>query len=104
MACISAATLHEAFCVMTRLGIAHGAKRLEAMIDLIAPDIVAFDTRQLEVAKSTYARYGRGTGHRANLNMGDCFSYALAKTQNLPLLFKGDDFIHTDIESALKPV
>ncbi|MEP9396653.1 type II toxin-antitoxin system VapC family toxin [Mesorhizobium sp. KR2-14] len=39
----------------------------------------------------------------AGLNMGDCFSYALAKTRNLPLLFKGDDFIHTDIKPALKP-
>lgn len=39
--------------------------------------------------------------HRAALNMGDCFAYALAKTRNPPLLFKGDDFIHTDIESAL---
>ncbi|MDP3899007.1 MAG: type II toxin-antitoxin system VapC family toxin, partial [Mesorhizobium sp.] len=43
------------------------------------------------------------SGHRARLNMGDCFSYALAKSRNLPLLFKGDDFIHTDIEPALKP-
>ncbi len=39
----------------------------------------------------------------AELNFGDCFAYALAKTRNLPLLFKGDDFIHTDIEPALKP-
>jgi len=48
-----------------------------------------------------YARYGKKTGHRAKLNMGDCFSYALARRANAPLLFKGDDFTHTDIESAL---
>ncbi|MEO3385435.1 type II toxin-antitoxin system VapC family toxin [Mesorhizobium sp. CAU 1741] len=45
-----------------------------------------------------YRRYGRGTGHRAKLNFGDCFSYAFAKRLNMPLLFKGDDFSRTDIE------
>jgi len=46
------------------------------------------------------ARYGRGTGHPAKLNFGDCFSYACAKSAGVPLLFKGEDFIHTDIEAA----
>lgn len=46
------------------------------------------------------ACYGRGTGHPAKLNFGDCFSYACAKSAGVPLLFKGDDFIHTDIEAA----
>ena len=44
-----------------------------------------------------------GPGNRAQLNFGDCFAYALAKTRNLPLLFKGDNFIHTDIVPALPP-
>lgn len=73
------------------------------MLDLIAPRFVAFDVDQLAAARVAYSRYGRGSGHPARLNMGDCFSYALAKSRNLPLLFKGDDFIHTDIEPALKP-
>lgn len=42
-------------------------------------------------------------GHAADLNLGDCFAYALAKSRNLPLLFKGDNFIHTDIVPALPP-
>jgi len=46
------------------------------------------------------ARFGRGTGHPAKLNFGDCFSYACAKSAGVALLFKGDDFIHTDIEAA----
>lgn len=46
------------------------------------------------------ARYGRGTGHPAKLNFGDCFAYACAKSAGVPLLFKGQDFIHTDIEAA----
>ena len=44
-----------------------------------------------------HARYGKGTGHPARLNMGDCFAYACAKTNNARLLYKGDDFIHTDL-------
>lgn len=48
----------------------------------------------------TYGRYGKGTGHRAQLNFGDCFSYAFAKRLGRPLLFKGDDFAKTDIEVA----
>jgi ribonuclease VapC len=100
---VSAATLHEAFCVARRIGINNGAVRLQQMLDLTTPEIVAFDAGQLDTAKLAYFRFGRGTGHRAGLNMGDCFAYALAKTRNLPLLFKGDDFVHTDIEPALKP-
>jgi ribonuclease VapC len=71
---------------------------LDQMIELTAALISPFDAEQLDAAKAAYRRYGRGTRHAANLNMGDCFAYALAKTKRLPLLFKGDDFIHTDVE------
>ncbi|WP_442579577.1 type II toxin-antitoxin system VapC family toxin [Mesorhizobium sp. ASY16-5R] len=101
---VSAATLHESFCVSRRAAIADGAARLEQIVELVGADVVAFDAIQLDVAKSAYSRFGRGSGHKAGLNMGDCFSYALAKTRNLPLLFKGDDFVHTDVEPALKPL
>lgn len=100
---VSAATLHEAFCVASADRFQEGATRLEKIVDLIDPKIVAFDAEQLVAARAAYARYGRGSGHSAGLNMGDCFSYALAKTRNLPLLFKGDDFLHTDIRPALAP-
>ena len=53
------------------------------------------------VAVRAMARYGRGTGHPAKLNFGDCFSYACAKSAGVPLLFKGQDFIHTDIEAGI---
>lgn len=56
---------------------------------------------QARMAREAYRDFGRGSGHPASLNFGDCFAYALAKTMNEPLLFKGDDFAHTDIESAL---
>lgn len=48
-----------------------------------------------------YRRYGKGTGHGARLNFGDCFSYAFAQRLKVPLLFKGDDFSKTDVEAAL---
>ena len=74
-----------------------------ARIGRLRPAVVEATLAQLEAARTAYSLYGRDTGHPANLNMGDCFSYALAKTRNLPLLFKGEDFIHTDVRSALKP-
>lgn len=100
---ISAATLHEAYCVSRRDDFPEGARQIDEFLSLVEPDIVAFDTVQLKAARAAYSIYGRGSTHRANLNLGDCFSYALAKTRRLPLLFKGDDFIHTDIEPALRP-
>lgn len=54
------------------------------------------------IARDAYRDYGKGSGHQAGLNFGDCFAYALAKSTGEPLLFKGDDFVHTDIESAIE--
>jgi ribonuclease VapC len=54
---------------------------------------------QAEIAREAYRDFGKGR-HRAGLNFGDCFAYALAKEKGEALLFKGDDFRHTDIEPA----
>ena len=56
---------------------------------------------QIDIARAAHRRYGKGMGHPAQLNFGDCFSYALAKSLNVPLLYKGGDFGKTDIVSAL---
>jgi ribonuclease VapC len=56
---------------------------------------------QAHLACRAYRAYGRGSGSPARLNLGDCFAYALAKATGEPLLFKGDDFGHTDLEPAL---
>jgi ribonuclease VapC len=56
---------------------------------------------QARLARDAYRDFGRGSGHAANLNLGDCFAYALAKVTGEPLLFKGRDFIHTDVAPAL---
>jgi ribonuclease VapC len=58
---------------------------------------------QARIARDAYRDYGRGSEHPAKLNFGDCFAYALAKTMREPLLYKGNDFVHTDIKSALDP-
>ena len=55
------------------------------------------------MARMAYRDFGRGSGHPARLNFGDCFAYALAIESNQPLLYKGDDFRHTDVRSALGP-
>jgi ribonuclease VapC len=75
--------------------------RYNAFLDNNGIEITPVDEVQARVALDARIKYGRGFGHRAGLNYSDCFAYALAKTRNLPLLFKGDDFTHTDIVSAL---
>ena len=56
---------------------------------------------QARIARHAYREFGRGSGSPAQLNFGDCFSYALAKDKNEPLLFKGNDFAHTDVRSVM---
>ncbi|MEP9370508.1 type II toxin-antitoxin system VapC family toxin [Mesorhizobium sp. KR1-2] len=76
---------------------------LDEFIKRVEIEVAAVTEAEAKEGLRAYQQFGRGSGHAANLNFGDCFSYALAKTRNLPLLFKGDDFIHTDIEPALRP-
>ena len=57
---------------------------------------------QADIARHAYRDFGKGSGHPAKLNFGDCFAYALARELNEPLLFKGDDFTHTDIVSVMQ--
>ncbi|WP_128290740.1 type II toxin-antitoxin system VapC family toxin [Afifella aestuarii] len=62
--------------------------------------VEAFTAAMAAVAAEAAEKYGRGSGHPAELNFGDCLSYAIAKHLGAPLLYKGGDFSHTDIESA----
>jgi ribonuclease VapC len=77
-----------------------GRALLEQFFHLADPEVVAVTPRQAEIAIGAFRRFGKGR-HRAALNIGDCFAYALAKSADQPLLFKGDDFGHTDVRSAL---
>ena len=80
---------------------ASGLTRLRILLSDAEIELTAFDAEEAEVGLRAFRRYGKGSGHRAQLNFGDCLSYAMAKTRNLPLLFTGNDFVHTDVEAAL---
>ena len=76
--------------------------RVMELLDELAIDKMALDAEQVELAISAYARWGKGY-HPTSLNLGDCFSYSLAKSSGEPLLFKGSDFSRTDIVPAILP-
>lgn len=91
----TASYLETAIVIEARFG-EPGGRELDLWLHRAAVDLVAVDADQADVARVAYRTYGKGR-HRAALNYGDCFSYALAKVSNQPLLFKGDDFAQTDI-------
>ncbi len=96
---ISAASILEATVVVGR----EGRAELDELLAAIAPDVHAVDRAHLEIARDAWARFGRGSGSPARLNFGDCFSYAAAVTTGEPLLFKGEDFMRTDVRDARRP-
>jgi ribonuclease VapC len=96
---ISAATLVEASIVMQAKTGDHGVADLDELLLAAAVRIVAVDSAQAHVARDAFARFGKGRGP-AGLNFGDCFSYALARVTDRPLLFKGGDFGQTDVRFA----
>ncbi len=74
---------------------------LDALLQDTEITVVPFDAAQATAAREAYARFGKKSGSPAQLNFGDCMVYALAKVSGEPLLFKGDDFPHTDITPAI---
>jgi ribonuclease VapC len=74
---------------------------IDTMIERLRLATGEIDSAAARLAADAFRRYGRGRGHPAGLNFADCLSYAIAKRYDSPLLYKGDDFTHTDIESAL---
>lgn len=97
---ISTATAVELTIIVTvRLGAA-GILRLNHLLAQPLFEIVPVDQQQMIFANQAYERFGKGR-HPAKLNYGDLFSYALAKSRNLPLLFKGNDFSKTDLAACL---
>ena len=98
---VSAVTRVEAACVIEgRWGTA-GRSGLQHFFRLTEAEIVVVTEEQAELAVGVFRRYGKGR-HPAALNIGDCFSYALAKATGEPLLFKGNDFAQTDITPAYR--
>ncbi|MGO9005443.1 MAG: type II toxin-antitoxin system VapC family toxin [Beijerinckiaceae bacterium] len=94
---ISAVNAHETACV---LRLRHNQAMVDDLWRLLADneiEIVPFDEVQVRAAAVAIDLYGRGD---ARLNLCDCAAYALAKTMNSPLLFKGNDFTHTDVKAC----
>ena len=76
------------------------SRKLDDFLSRADITIEPVTAEQAVIAREAYRDFGRGSGHPAGLNFGDCFSYALAKATDEPLLFKGDDFLHTDVRPA----
>lgn len=98
---ISAANLLETYMVIDRRGEQAKATLQEAVtpIGIIVEPVTEV---QVEIARDAWRRFGKGSGHPARLNYGDCFAYALARDRDEPLLFIGNDFSQTDIKQALQ--
>jgi ribonuclease VapC len=79
------------------------AKLDELLLDM-EMTVEPVTAEQARIARQAYRDYGKGSGHRANLNFGDCFAYALARVKREPLLFKGECFMHTDVRPAIPAI
>ena len=96
---ISAANYLEAAVVIDSAKSAISSRRFDDFFRASRIAVEAVTPRQAEIARAAYRDFGKGR-HKAGLNFGDCFAYALAKEMDEPLLFKGTDFARTDVEVA----
>ena len=101
---ISAGTYVELAVVIDRSLDAVSSGALDPFLERSGIRVEPLTASQARIARAAHQRFGRGSGHPARLNMGDCFSYALARDLGEPLLFKGNDFALTDIELAIEPL
>jgi ribonuclease VapC len=98
---VSAPTyLETAIVISARSGL-KAVEKFDRLLDDLEIEVVPFARDQAAIAITAYRNYGKGSSHAAGLNFGDCFSYALAKLRDEPLLFKGDDFSRTDLRVAI---
>lgn len=98
---MSAANFLEAAVVVDGSRDPVASRRFDELIRTARIQIEPVTESQARIARAAYRDYGKGGGHPAKLNFGDCFAYALASELREPLLFKGDDFVHTDIAAVL---
>jgi ribonuclease VapC len=97
---ISAGTYLEVSVVIGRLNDPIMNREIDELMEEFDISIEPFTAEQAQIARQAYRDFGKGSGHPANLNFGDCFAYALARVKREPLLYNGDGFVHTDIRSA----
>jgi ribonuclease VapC len=101
-AAISAGNLLEASIVADRSTDPRSSREFDRILAELDVRVEPVTAEQARIAREAYRDFGKGSGHPAGLNFGDCFAYALAKDRNEALLYKGDDFGHTDVISALQ--
>ena len=97
---VSAANFVEAAVIIEASRDPVASRRFDELIKEAQIIIEPVTELQARIARDAYRDFGKGSGHPAKLNFGDCFAYALAKSTGEPLLFKGDEFAHTDIRPA----
>jgi len=97
---LSAANFFEAAIVLDSRRDPTQGRRYDDLLREAKVEIVAVDEAQARIAREAYRDFGKGSGHPAKLNFGDCFAYALAKATGEPLLYTGKDFSHTDVARA----
>ena len=98
---ISAANWLEACIVVDGQRDAAASREFDELVAGFDVMIEPVTAHQVRIARAAYRRFGKGSGHPAKLNFGDCFAYALAKDFAEPLLFVGNDFVHTDVRRVL---
>jgi len=96
---MSAVNAHETAMILRARAGVEGAESFWRFLSINDIKVVPFDEDQARAASAAFGRYGKGVHPRARLNLADCAAYALAKSLSAPLLFKGDDFTHTDVQS-----
>jgi ribonuclease VapC len=98
---IIAPSVLELCMVMLNSTAPEGLSRIRRMLDDIGIATIPFTAEMAEIAVQAFLQFGKGRGHKAQLNFGDCMAYAASKVEAMPLLFKGEDFTHTDVERVL---
>jgi ribonuclease VapC len=98
---LSVANYLETAIVLDRHRSASPDEKLDRYLAAGTIELVDVTESQVRIARSAYRNFGKGSRHPAGLNFGDCFAYALAVERDEPLLYKGGDFRHTDVRSAL---
>src|SRR5277367_2636536 len=98
---LSAASYLETSIVLDKRRDTVMSAKLDDLIEAARITLEPVTVEQARIARQAYRDYGKGSGHPANLNFGDRFSYALARDKREPMLFKGDDFVHTDLRAAV---
>ncbi len=97
---MSVANYLEVTCVLENRKNVFVSKYLDAFFEETKIQLMPVTVTQIKIAREAFRDFGKGSKSKAKLNFGDCFAYALAKEIKEPLLFKGNDFIHTDVRAA----